>query len=105
MSQQQTKFGLKQVNNATPKWAQITFNIVVALAATGHAGQCRSTVDPRSGAVTAGPAVPELTFILDVPAQPARLAPRPPGAGAADRFEAESVEFHERPVRHIEHWP
>jgi len=34
MTQQQTKFGLKQVNNATPKWAQNTFNIVVALAAT-----------------------------------------------------------------------
>jgi len=47
--------------------------------------------------VTVGPAVPELTFILDVPAQIglARAKTRR-GQGAADRFEAESVEFHER---------
>jgi dTMP kinase len=47
--------------------------------------------------VTVGPAVPELTFILDVPAQIglARAKTRR-GQAAADRFEAESVEFHER---------
>jgi dTMP kinase len=47
--------------------------------------------------VTVGPAVPELTFILDVPAQIglARAKTRR-GQGAADRFEAESVGFHER---------
>ena len=47
--------------------------------------------------VTVGPAVPELTFILDVPAQIglARARTRR-GPGAADRFEAESVDFHER---------
>lgn len=47
--------------------------------------------------VTVGPAVPELTFILDVPAQVglARAKSRR-GKDAADRFEAESLEFHER---------
>jgi dTMP kinase len=47
--------------------------------------------------VTVGPAVPELTFILDVPAQIglARAKTRR-GRGTADRFEAESVDFHER---------
>lgn len=34
MVQQQTKFGLNQVSNTTPRWVQITFNIIVALAAT-----------------------------------------------------------------------
>lgn len=47
--------------------------------------------------VTVGPAVPELTFILDVPAQigMARAKNRR-GQSAADRFEAESLEFHEK---------
>jgi dTMP kinase len=47
--------------------------------------------------VTVGAAMPELTFILDVPANIglARAKSRR-GAGAADRFEAESVEYHER---------
>ena len=58
-------------------------------------------VDPRLirslERVTVGPAVPELTFILDVPAQIgwARAKSRR-GESAADRFEAESMEFHER---------
>jgi len=47
--------------------------------------------------VTVGPAVPDLTFILDVPAQVglARAKSRR-GQDAADRFEAESMEFHEK---------
>ena len=47
--------------------------------------------------VTVGPAVPELTFILDVPAQVglARAKSRR-GQSNADRFEAESIEFHEK---------
>jgi dTMP kinase len=47
--------------------------------------------------VTVGSAVPELTFILDVPARVglARAGQRR-GKKAADRFEAESMEFHER---------
>ena len=47
--------------------------------------------------VTVGPAMPELTFILDVPATIglARAKSRR-GAATADRFEAESVEYHER---------
>jgi len=47
--------------------------------------------------VTVGPAVPELTFILDVPAQIglARAKDRR-GQSEADRFEAESMEFHEK---------
>ena len=47
--------------------------------------------------VTVGPAVPELTFILDVPAQVglARAKSRR-GKDAADRFEGESLEFHEK---------
>ena len=47
--------------------------------------------------VTVGPAVPELTFILDVPAQIglARAKNRR-GKTEADRFEAESMEFHEK---------
>lgn len=46
--------------------------------------------------VTVGAAMPDLTFILDVPA-PVGLAraKRRRGAGAVDRFEGESVEFHE----------
>jgi dTMP kinase len=46
--------------------------------------------------VTVGAAVPELTFILDVPATVglARAKHRR-GKSTADRFEAESVEFHE----------
>jgi dTMP kinase len=47
--------------------------------------------------VTVGPAVPELTFILDVPAQIGLArADRRRGREAADRFEAESMDFHER---------
>jgi dTMP kinase len=47
--------------------------------------------------VTVGPAVPDLTFILDVPAQIglARAKSRR-GQDIADRFEAESTEFHEK---------
>jgi dTMP kinase len=47
--------------------------------------------------VTVGAAMPELTFILDVPATIglARAKTRR-GTGVADRFEAESVEYHER---------
>ena len=47
--------------------------------------------------VTVGPAVPELTFILDVPAQVglARAKSRR-GKDVADRFEAELNEFHEK---------
>jgi dTMP kinase len=47
--------------------------------------------------VTVGPAVPELTFILDVPAQIglARAKSRR-GQGTPDRFEGESIEFHEK---------
>ncbi len=46
--------------------------------------------------VTVGAAMPELTFILDVPASVglARAKSRR-GAATADRFEAESVEYHE----------
>src|SRR5258707_82982 len=46
--------------------------------------------------VTVGAAMPELTFILDVPATIglARAKSRR-GTGAADRFEEESVEYHE----------
>src|SRR5215813_9201462 len=47
--------------------------------------------------VTVGSAFPELTFIMDVPAQTglARAKSRR-GDDAADRFEAESAEFHEK---------
>ena len=47
--------------------------------------------------VTVGPNMPDLTFILDVPAAVglARASTRR-GTGAADRFESESVEYHER---------
>ena len=57
-------------------------------------------VDPRLirslERVTVGAAVPDLTFILDVPATVglARAKNRRAG-GVADRFEAEDVEFHE----------
>jgi dTMP kinase len=57
-------------------------------------------VDPRLirslERVTVGRAVPDLTFILDVPA-PVGLAraKRRRGTDAADRFEGESIEFHE----------
>jgi dTMP kinase len=46
--------------------------------------------------VTVGPAMPDLTFILDVPANVglARASQRR-GKAAADRFEAEGLEFHE----------
>ncbi len=47
--------------------------------------------------VTVGNAMPNLTFILDVPANIglARAKTRR-GTGAADRFESESVEYHEQ---------
>jgi dTMP kinase len=46
--------------------------------------------------VTVGEAMPDLTILLDVPANIglARAKTRR-GSGVADRFEAESVEFHE----------
>ncbi len=46
--------------------------------------------------VTVGAAMPDLTFLLDVPANVglARAKHRR-GAGSADRFEAESLKFHE----------
>ena len=46
--------------------------------------------------VTVGPAMPDLTFVLDVPASVglARATRRRAG-GAADRYESEAVEFHE----------
>jgi len=47
--------------------------------------------------VTVGPAFPELTFILDVPAQIGLArATRRRGQDIVDRFESESVEFHEK---------
>ncbi len=46
--------------------------------------------------VTVGSAMPDLTFILDVPATVGLArAKRRRGQGATDRFEAELVEFHE----------
>ena len=46
--------------------------------------------------VTVGAAMPDLTFILDVPANVGLArAKRRRGKGATDRFEAESIEFHE----------
>jgi dTMP kinase len=47
--------------------------------------------------VTVGSAYPELTFIMDVPAEVGlSRAKRRRGQDAADRFEAESTEFHEK---------
>jgi dTMP kinase len=47
--------------------------------------------------VTVGAAMPNLTFLLDVPATVGLArAKRRRGAGSADRFEAESLEFHEK---------
>ncbi len=47
--------------------------------------------------VTVGDMVPDLTFILDVPASVGlQRAAKRRGAKQADRFEAETVEFHER---------
>jgi dTMP kinase len=46
--------------------------------------------------VTVGDAMPDLTFILDVPAGVGLArAQRRRGAGPADRYESEDVEFHE----------
>ena len=46
--------------------------------------------------VTVGSAMPDLTFILDVPATVGLArAKRRRGQAASDRFEAESIEFHE----------
>ncbi len=58
-------------------------------------------VDPRLirslERITVGRAVPDLTFILDVPATVglARAKTRR-GAGEADRYETEAIEFHEQ---------
>jgi dTMP kinase len=47
--------------------------------------------------ITVGSAYPELTFIMDVPAEVGLArAKRRRGQDAADRFEAESTEFHEK---------
>jgi len=47
--------------------------------------------------VTIGSAYPDLTFILDVPPQIGLTrASQRRGQGPADRFEAESIEFHEK---------
>jgi dTMP kinase len=46
--------------------------------------------------VTVGAAMPDLTFVLDVPANVGLArAKRRRGGGATDRFEAEGIEFHE----------
>ena len=46
--------------------------------------------------ITVGAAMPDLTFILDVPASVGLArAKRRRGAGSTDRFESESIEFHE----------
>lgn len=46
--------------------------------------------------VTVGAAMPDLTFLLDVPAKVGLArAKRRRGKGATDRFEGESIEFHE----------
>jgi dTMP kinase len=46
--------------------------------------------------VTVGAAMPDLTFVLDVPAKVGLArAKRRRGKGIADRYEAEAVEFHE----------
>jgi dTMP kinase len=46
--------------------------------------------------ITVGAAMPDLTFILDVPATVGLArAKRRRGKGATDRFEGESIEFHE----------
>ena len=46
--------------------------------------------------VTVGAAMPDLTFILDVPATVGLArARRRRGKGTTDRFEAESIEFHD----------
>jgi dTMP kinase len=46
--------------------------------------------------VTVGAAMPDLTFLLDVPANVGLArAKRRRGSDTTDRFEAESVEFHE----------
>ncbi len=50
--------------------------------------------------VTVGPAMPDLTFVIDVPANIGLArATRRRGAGVADRFEREGLEFHEN-LRH-----
>jgi dTMP kinase len=48
--------------------------------------------------VVVGPTIPDLTFILDVPAAEGlkRATRRRPPGEAADRFEREGIEFHER---------
>jgi dTMP kinase len=46
--------------------------------------------------VTVGTVIPDLTFVLDVPAAIGLArATRRRGAGPADRYEAEAIEFHE----------
>lgn len=47
--------------------------------------------------VTVGLLRPDITFVLDVPAEVGLLrASKRRGAGAADRFEAETLEFHQK---------
>jgi dTMP kinase len=47
--------------------------------------------------VTVGDLVPDLTFIMDVPVEVGmKRAEKRRGAGEADRFEAENVQFHEK---------
>jgi dTMP kinase len=61
--------------------------------ALGHVDQ---RLIRRLERVTVGQAFPELTFILDVPAEIGLArATRRRGEDAADRFESESTEFHE----------
>ena len=65
---------------------------------SGRARQGRSRLIRSLERVTVGAAVPELTFILDVPATNRPGARQAAGAAKAeaDRFEAESIEFHEK---------
>src|SRR5215472_7289105 len=60
-----------------------------------------SNVDPRFIArlerITVGDARPDLTFVLDVPAEIGlERAARRRGNGAGDRFETESLDFHKK---------
>jgi dTMP kinase len=63
----------------------------------GAVGQVDERLIRSLERVTVGRAVPDLTFILDVPATVglARVTKRR-GSGTADRYEAEDVKFHEQ---------
>jgi dTMP kinase len=63
----------------------------------GKLGNVSSTVLDAMQRVTIGDLKPDLTFILDVPAEVGltRAAHRR-GSGAPDRFESEDLKFHER---------